>query len=139
MGADLTTFICKGPRDLNPKKKDQAVELAKSVIAAVNEYFEMKDPTDKDKKLIQRLTGLDIDDLERYEVGDLDPEEVVDNLYCAWGAGFRDCNARTDPDDDKQAIVVAGDMSWGDEPDGGGYQAFKYASMVGLFEFFGIR
>lgn len=51
----------------------------------------------------------------------------------------RDTVKRTDPDDPEQQIVVAGEMSWGDEPGGYGYQMLKAADYLQLMPLLGIR
>lgn len=51
----------------------------------------------------------------------------------------RDTVKRSDPDDPKQQIVVAGEMSWGDEPGGYGYQMLKAADYLQLMPLLGIR
>ena len=76
------------------------------------------------------------------ELDDIDfkkPEDVVGKFADFWeGGAARDLSQRDDPDDRKQQIVVAGEMSWGDEPGGYGYQMLKMASQYGLLELFGI-
>lgn len=142
MGADLITYIVKGPAKLSEKSRAEAVKLAENIISACKEAVEKQDSgaglSDKEIKQLQQLTGLDLDDnLE--SMAALNPECVVGDLYEAWAENFRDVNGRYDPDDENQKILVAGELSWGDEPEGAGYQALKNAERCGLFEFFGIR
>ncbi|MEK6883205.1 MAG: hypothetical protein AABY22_26500, partial [Nanoarchaeota archaeon] len=73
------------------------------------------------------------------EIENLDAAQVVDDLLAVWEGNYRDVTSRLDPDDEEQKIVVAGEMSWGDEPQGGGYQALKYADQTGVLKVFGIR
>ena len=57
-----------------------------------------------------------------------------------WNKGcFRDMAARQDPDNPARQIVVAGDMSWGDEPDGLGYQLLKKAFGLGIAQLLGVQ
>lgn len=137
MGAELITYIVKGPAKLDESKREQAVDLAKDVIAA-RELVEKDEITEKDRQMFALLAGtFDEDDL--LAIAELDAEKVVDSLFETWAEEYRDVNGRYDPDDEGQKIVVAGEMSWGDSPQGGGYQAFDAVAKLGLFEFFGLR
>jgi hypothetical protein len=53
-------------------------------------------------------------------------------------SSFRDLAFRIDPKKPGRKVVVAGDMSWGDEPDGLGYQMLKKAFGLGIAQSFGI-
>ena len=56
-----------------------------------------------------------------------------------WNEGSaRDLSSRPDPDHPQRKVVVAGDMSWGDEPDGCGYQNLKWAFGLGIAGHLGI-
>ena len=56
-----------------------------------------------------------------------------------WNDGcFRDMTCRTDPERAGRKIVVAGELSWGDEPDGGGYQMLKKAFGLGIAQQLGV-
>ena len=39
---------------------------------------------------------------------------------------YRDSAVRTNPDNPKEIIICCGELSWGDEPVGAGYNALKY-------------
>lgn len=76
-----------------------------------------------------------------------DPEDIPENPepqireFVAWWSrpGTRDTARRQDPDDPGQVLLYAGDMSWGDEPEGGGYRMLKQAYTWGYVEALGIR
>jgi hypothetical protein len=51
----------------------------------------------------------------------------------------RDTCSREDPDNPHKKLVYAGEMSWGDEPQGQGYQMLKRALAWGFAEALGIR
>jgi len=70
------------------------------------------------------------------------PEELakaVREFAAAWNEGrFRDLAFRVDPDEPGRKVVVAGELSWGDEPDGLGYQMLKKAFGLGIAQRLGI-
>jgi hypothetical protein len=53
-------------------------------------------------------------------------------------SGFRDMSSRDDPGDRGRKVVVAGELSWGDEPSGGGYQMLKKAFGLGITQLLGV-
>ncbi len=70
------------------------------------------------------------------------PEELVKavkEFATAWNEGrFRDLSSRVDPDKPGRKVVVAGELSWGDEPDGLGYQMLKKAFGLGIAQRLGV-
>ena len=66
-------------------------------------------------------------------------QEALDDLLSLWQDGYRDSSFREDPDDPTQLILVAGEMSWGDTPQGGGYIALAVAFVLCLTDSLGIR
>lgn len=67
----------------------------------------------------------------------------VQEFIDGWNSGeFRDMSSREDPDnecDNDRKVVVAGEMSWGDEPDGLGYQLLKKAFGLGIAQLLGVQ
>ncbi len=57
----------------------------------------------------------------------------------AWTGNYRDTALRPDPDDPTQQLWVAGEMTWGDTPQGGGYTAMTGAAALDLLQLFDIR
>lgn len=155
MGADLITYMLVGPNTLDddPKKREKAIMHASRMIAAVTAWQTLHDEhLDSDDAqneievpatLIRELkhfgidpTTCDIDDYNSGVVG-ADAENTVKDLFELWNVGgFRDVNTRRWR---THQILVAGDMSWGDEPDGAGYQICKRCGRLGLFSFYGIE
>ena len=69
-------------------------------------------------------------------LGDL---EEVREFAAGWNDGcFRDMTCRMDPERAGRKVVVAGELSWGDEPDGGGYQMLKKAFGLGIAQQLGV-
>ena len=131
MGADLITFICKGPATLDASRKDAAVTKGREILDAIEEWHneeEKNDGPDEDKmKLILAKLPTEFSGKEFHEVRflhGLSALKVFEDLLAVWNGDSRcrDKNARPDPDDTTQRIVVVGELSSGDEPDGWGYQ-----------------
>ena len=155
MGADLITYMLVGPNKLadDPKKKEKAILHASRMIAAVTAWQTLhdehqnsddaQDEIEVPATLIRELKhfGIDpttcyIDDYNSGVVG-VDAETAVNDLFTLWNdGGYRDVNTRGYR---TRQILVAGDMSWGDEPDGAGYQICKRCERLGLFRIYGIE
>lgn len=162
MGADLICFIAKGPVKVNKRSQMKAVkratkiiELAKELVRVAKKFDREEDLTDAEAKLYNDgildplLSGFQ--DQEQYSSLD----EAVENLETL--AGFepntevsefvrywltnaaRDTNSRIDPDDNKQKIVVCGELSWGDAPEGEGYLKMRYGYWLDIPQSLGIR
>lgn len=52
---------------------------------------------------------------------------------------FRDLAAREDPENPGRKVVVAGELSWGDEPDGRGYQMLKKAFGLTIAQLLSVK
>lgn len=166
MGADLITYFCYGPKKLSEKKVPKAVEQAKKVISLAKTILEMNDRreagqmTDEafdremaalDKRPIKHFSGgqgskrsitLLVTEDTFYElrvVAKLDPEKIVQDLVQVWNHGSRDSTWRPVPGHRNLVGHVSGELSWGDEPDGYGYQTLKKANLLGIFPIFGIQ
>lgn len=154
MGADLIVFIVKGPATISPEATAEAIKAAEKVSSFVKQITEKAYDDDNDEDQVWEelmeawettpLAHLNVDyfddfsDLERLEV---DAKEVVEEFVEHWNSGelFRDESTRPDPDDETQRIHVAGELSWGDEPEGNGYQALKQLSDLNAFKALGFR
>ena len=69
-----------------------------------------------------------------------DPAAEVQAFVAEWNEGcFRDLATRDDPDSPGRKVVVAGELSWGDEPDGRGYQMLKKAFGLGIAQRLGVK
>jgi hypothetical protein len=157
MGADLIGYLAKGPRTLDSALKDTAKARVAEVAVLVAELeakLEAADvdyPTDSDDSPAElrwdpRLPAPLYDDLElawdmliRAVYGRLEPLDIVDDLFHVWEHGARDSHSRPDPDDPEQRLMFAGELSWGDTPEGFGYKTLDAASALGLLDLFCIR
>jgi len=136
MGAEQVGYIVKGPRKISESR----------IRAAVCACRRLR------RKLLKLCAGID-DSYTRTEVvaekvGEyFDPEEIPENPesvirdFVAWWHHIegRDTCSRSDPDDSRQVLVYAGEMSWGDEPQGYGFQKLKQAFGWGFAEALGVR
>jgi hypothetical protein len=69
-----------------------------------------------------------------------DLAKEVQAFVDGWNGGrFRDLVTREDPRGPARKIVVAGELSWGDEPDGLGYQMLKKAFGLTIAQLLGVR
>ena len=65
--------------------------------------------------------------------------KAVQEFAAGWNDGrFRDWSFRLDPEKPGRKGVVAGELSWGDEPDGLGYQMLKKAFGLGIAQRLGV-
>jgi hypothetical protein len=63
----------------------------------------------------------------------------VRDFVANWNNGcFRDMSYRLDPLRPRRKVVVAGELSWGDEPAGAGYQMFKRAFGLTIAQRLGV-
>jgi hypothetical protein len=118
MGADLIGYLVKGKVKLPPKSKAIAWFNKNQVdgkLIVSNEFEEEEEIT---KEAFVKF---------------------IDDFYDFWKSSSRDASSRIDPDDKTQQIVFAGDMSWGDEPDGYGYGLLKQLLECGVDEVLGIK
>jgi hypothetical protein len=153
MGADLITYICVGPKKIKLSETrrrslvGRAMSRRKKVLAAAG-------------RGLAEARGLSLEKLQRsdsYECwledflrNECDGEEILVNvtpkdvrttlvqLVDLWNGGnvARDQSYRFWKN---RRIVVAGEMSWGDEPEGYGYQLLKRARAMGLLDALGIE
>ena len=121
MGADLISYIVIVPKKLDESRKEAAVKQIERLLA---------DPE------FQTAQYEDHEDLVSAFEGPA--KDLVDNLFEICTSGARDVNDRYVSNEDQRKILVAGELSWGDEPDGFGYQTLKWASIFGLFPLFDI-
>jgi len=71
--------------------------------------------------------------------GPQDLAKEVQEFAAGWNGGcFRDLAFRIDPEKPGRKVVVAGELSWGDEPDGRGYQMLKKAFGLGIAQRLGV-
>jgi hypothetical protein len=94
------------------------------------------------RELIQLVLADSDHDVEAQHVFAGTPESLATEVHTfveAWNeGGFRDMSLRDDPRDRKRKVVVAGELSGGDESDGGGYQMLKKAFGLSIAQRLGV-
>lgn len=137
MGADLIAYTVVGPPKLKPSRvlRKKALANAGHVIAAAQQAE--KDPDfdwDQDKFLKNFEPEM------FSEIASLEAEQVLSDLLEVWEGGARDSTSRVIAFGKKKLrVLTAGEMSWGDEPEGFGYQTLRDADRLGLLDTLGIK
>jgi len=65
--------------------------------------------------------------------------KLVKSVLADWPPDYRDTTWIEDPDDPGQILVFAGEMTCGDEPQGGGYQAMRMLAQTGIGPAVGLK
>lgn len=140
MGADLITYIVVGPEKLNITKalRKRVVTRIENVISTVRQA--QKDP-DFDWGEDPLIGGMGEDLNELGWVEDIAPNTFLNSFVELWNKGdARDTNGRiVKMNGKKMRVVVAGEMTWGDEPSGEGYIMLRDAEKLGLYELLGLH
>jgi transcription elongation factor Elf1 len=149
MGADMIGYLAKGPYTITKaKRKAAARELLRlariwllentytcCTCGAVETDIEeaVKDHLDCQNCGVRYPVYLQ-------DIKCLSHAEKKVAAWCDyWPPTWRDCARRPDPDDKKQVLVFAGDMSYGESPDGAGYEYLAELLNSGISDLLGIR
>ena len=136
MGADQIGYLVKGPRKINPARIKAAARACLKTRAAI-----LKDVSDNANRGERQEAAYALTS-EYFDPEDIpeNPEQAIREWIEWWThQDSRDTCSRSDPDNPRQQLVYAGEMSWGDEPSGRGYQMLKKAFAWGFAEALGIR
>lgn len=149
MGADLIGFLVKGPVTLetDPNTMQRAIAIATAslpILRAYNEAFErsgLEDlPANTDFSATPHLDDAILECNLPVELPEKTPEEIVAEFVQFWTLqDARDLTSRNDPDDPSQQLLFAGELSWGDAPEGYAYTQLQLGLLLGLWDVFGIR
>jgi len=161
MGADLIVHICKGPLKIPKWRLRQATTHAKRVVKQAKKVVEAYDRIEAgsaallDKELLESASKhrllKDFFDEENFDsiddaydslvtIANTGVEQFLSDFADWWNSGSaRDTAWRLDPDDRKRKILVCGDTSHGDSPDGEGYNFMRSAYWYGIPQRVGIR
>lgn len=149
MGADLIGYMCIGPKRITAAQKKAATKRAWEIFQALRAWYGDDDGEGKRQEILDglELGGIDetyqLESLEfhraNFTVADrIHIEATVAEIVQFWN----------DPDSfdsvcrdisDTEKVVFCGEMSWGDEPEGHGYQLLKMAHVLEILEQLGIR
>ena len=143
MGADLIGYIVKGPVKITKARQQKAIEYLDRVFIIYNnangdnEYMAKTMPKpasdllDADECQFNNILEENI----KFKTND-----IVKAIVSFWhNPHYRDVCYVSDPDDKNQLIVFAGDMSWGDSPEGTGYRELDRMYWLGVNEALGIK
>lgn len=136
MGADLIGYVVKGP------VKMQARRIKAAVRACLRQRKTLMGDAGKGATRSERMDAAQSATGEYFDPQDIPVSPAKDiRAFVDWWVTLdsRDTCSRTDPDDPRQKLVYAGEMSWGDEPEGTGYQMLKRAFAWGFAETLGVR
>lgn len=140
MGADLITYIVVGPEKLNITKalRKRVITRIENVASTVKQAQKDPDFDWSEDPLIGSM-GEDLNEIEW--VVDIEPEKFLNNFVAMWNKGeARDTNGRiVKMHGKKMRVVVAGDVTWGDEPSGDGYIMLRDAERLGLYELLNLH
>lgn len=149
MGADLVGYMVIGKKEITDEMKQAAIAklgrlcgVAKALMLEVDEGTDIGDvelPKDVPDFWTEEFEVYGADFLEEFsELSDEDivkrVEEAIDFLD---DPAYRDCASRNISDD--EFVLFCGEMTWGDEPEGGGYQLIKGIHKMGIEEELGLR
>lgn len=138
MGADLLAYVLVGPRNLDKGLGDSAVSAAQERIDLCIKWAG-EEKEGMPKEVNEQFNAWELwDDWDVDDVASLDAEESVKEFMELWNGNYRDAASREDPNDPTRQITVAGEMSWGDEPEGA-YQICKNAVRLGVTDVFEVR
>lgn len=135
MGADLITTIVVGPEkvQLTPAKRKKVLEAAKQRVKACAKWSGGPLPEGM-------MDEMDVESLADLKAKDI--SKVLNDVLSLWNGkvSFRDTNSRTFKQGGKVGkVLVAGDMSWGDSPDGEGYRILREAELLGILDPIGLK
>jgi hypothetical protein len=153
MGADLITYICVGPKKLTLsetrrrnlvrrtmcRRKKVLAGAGRGLAAARGLTLAKLQRSDSYERWLEDFLRNECDGEEiLVNVTPKDVRTTLVQLVDLWNAKdyARDLNARVWKN---RRILVAGEMSYGDEPEGYGYQLFKRAQAMGLLAALGIE
>ncbi len=141
MGADQIGFLFKGPIKLDTTRTTTqlAIERGKKVVEAIRWLTTHDELPDHLSESLAHVDGDTIDEFVQDPGSVPDPERTVKDLIEWWHGTARDTCRRVDPDDTEHVIGFAGEMTWGDEPAGFGYQTMKAAALFNILDLFEIR
>ena len=163
MGADLIGYFAKGPAKL-PKRavaaaiaeadrRLQWMQKARPVVEASDDAAVMGlihdcpwvEPVpsrrhSRDDSIDLKQLRLEIEHLltTAGDIEGLTGQDVVKRFIECWPPRFRDTSQIVDPDCSHKLIVFAGERTWGDTPEGAGFQLLTRAGILGIGPILGV-
>lgn len=148
MGADLWYMVI-GKKEITEEMRQAAIAkfgrlcfAAKALMLRIDEGEDVGGivlPGEAPDEWDDEFDCNGADFLEQFAM--LKDEEIEERVNAAVNflrePSYRDCASRTISDD--EFVLFAGEMTWGDEPEGGGYGVLKDIHMMGIVEELGLR
>jgi Sec-independent protein translocase protein TatA len=154
MSECLVVAVLVGPRRLRKADSKYAVKQARKVIEeakALLAKMEANSAFDVAKKDLKKSYIQFLMSHEQYSrlsearncietLAEMNPSTVVEDFENWWNAAAaKDTVWRLSPSNRREKVVVCGESSYGDSPDGIGWTHIRYAEWLNLFPFFGIK
>jgi len=141
MGADLIGFLVRGPVRITKTATKRAKSRYWADCAKQHKAREFWCPECGTRRRDNEQGPCDNCGTQLPVVPGTEPEAhaLVQRLADGWPPEFRDVASRRDPDNARQILVFAGDMSWGDTPAGSGYRYLEKLITTGIGRYLGIR
>ena len=161
MGADLIGYMVRGPVQFSAaavKRAEGAAHKARALANAVLAHLDRREKLPVGPTGLEREVGAAFDKGEvlsaffpwladEYEtvaearaeivaLAEATAETEVATFVAWWREGARDTVSRVFG---AKQVVFCGDMSWGEEPEGAGYETFKRASRFGITAALGVE
>ena len=131
----------KGPVDA---KRSITLRLAPSMPDPIPKFKSVEDLRSHPKyqDLVRRTLADCGREVEAAHVFGISLEALTKEVWdfaAGWNnSRFRDLSYRADPLHPRRKVVVAGELSWGDEPEGAGYQMLKKAFGLTIAQRLGV-
>lgn len=145
MGASLIGYLVKGPHELNTDEAltQAAIARAQAMLDQIAAWESAEIDDEREAFAAQySISHEDFTDLISSQNESLTGKtaaEMVNDFIEFWpGEDCRDACVRPDPDSPGKVIIFAGEMSWGDEPQGEAFKQLQRAELLGLYSVFGI-
>lgn len=139
MGADLVGYLLKGPKRIDEEKQSAAIAQIKRVQELI-QRITADDPDDDIEAATAEFQRLVFDRYRPMDTYDCVPEDLINEFVDLWEtSASRDVVSGTDPDDKTQQIMFAGGTSYGDDPDGFGYQTIHMLNAFNGLTILGIK
>lgn len=135
MDADMIGVMIHGPTTIDAKLRNQVIKD----IADTTEDILVNATEDPD---LENVFGtFQLDDITREDIVDK-VTRTTDDFIQIWNgeSHARDLFVRRiTVGNESREVLFAGDMSWGDEPEGIGYQTLMGAAALGIHQHFGCE
>lgn len=143
MGKAFVGHILVGPETIAESQIAPVLEAAKNIRDGVKaliarEEFSREHPDFKEGGRLFAVRWRDFEDYDWIaECSDKEIEEFLYEFVRTWNEQpYTDMVSRLH---NGKKILVCGDWSWGDTPEGGGYDSINQADMFGILDLFGIE